>query len=245
MTIGIGLAILISTILYLIDRNHAWPQAWKIFKKLLKVAAVLFVVAAIGTGIIVALDARKEAIERHQIEATKAREQAAEDKAAKEAEAYRLAHEVDAQAATMEEERKSREQAGQTQAQARARKEEHARRISQIKISIIPDAVIIPSTGYHVPAIRALNGTPETISSITFGTRPASSPDEQPQYYKVEVHIEPGKYVLVGPNTEACEKLETSVYRCVGVNIGGGAFPGDQATSPLEKVFVKDYEGTR
>ena len=105
MTIGIGLAILISTILYLIDRNHAWPQAWKIFKKLLKVAAVLFVVAAIGTGIIVALDARKEAIERHQIEATKAREQAAEDKAAKEAEAYRLAHEVDAQAATMEEEK--------------------------------------------------------------------------------------------------------------------------------------------
>ena len=146
MTIGIGLAILISTILYLIDRNHAWPQAWKIFKKLLKVAAVLFVVAAIGTGIIVALDARKEAIERHQIEATKAREQAAEDKAAKEAEAYRLAHEVDAQAATMKRRGKAENRPVRHRLRQERGKRNTLKNLADQNIHI-PDAAIIPVLG--------------------------------------------------------------------------------------------------
>lgn len=55
MSIGIGLAILVSMILYLIDRNQKWPQTWTLTKKILRVGAVLSVIGLIGAGIVYAI----------------------------------------------------------------------------------------------------------------------------------------------------------------------------------------------
>ena len=70
---GIGLAILIAAILFLIDRNHAWPQAWHIAKRAGKVSAriaVILVVSGLVTwGIFYAWSKAKDAREHLQQEA--------------------------------------------------------------------------------------------------------------------------------------------------------------------------------
>ena len=58
----IGLAILIVAILFLIDRNHVWPQVWRGVKLTLKVGAVLLILAAIGWGGYIAWSNHKERI---------------------------------------------------------------------------------------------------------------------------------------------------------------------------------------
>jgi hypothetical protein len=52
----LGAAIIIAMILFLIDRNHVWPQTWQLTKKILKVSAGLTLLAAIAFGIWLALD---------------------------------------------------------------------------------------------------------------------------------------------------------------------------------------------
>ena len=47
---AIGLAILIVAILFLIDRNHVWPQVWRGFKRTMKGAAVVAIVVAVLWG---------------------------------------------------------------------------------------------------------------------------------------------------------------------------------------------------
>jgi hypothetical protein len=46
----IGLAILIVAILFLIDRNHVWPQVWQGFKRAMKGAAVAAIFVAVFWG---------------------------------------------------------------------------------------------------------------------------------------------------------------------------------------------------
>jgi hypothetical protein len=59
MVIGVALAILLSTILFIIDRNHAWPQTWNLSKRVLKISGRIFlVVVAVGLvtwGVFIAL----------------------------------------------------------------------------------------------------------------------------------------------------------------------------------------------
>jgi hypothetical protein len=66
----IGLAIIIAAVLFLIDRNHVWPQVWNITKRTLKVglkcAAVVFIAALVCYGIFSvwgAWNAHKEALQ--------------------------------------------------------------------------------------------------------------------------------------------------------------------------------------
>jgi hypothetical protein len=59
----IGLAIVIAAILFLIDRNHVWPQVWRGFKQTLKVVAALLVLGAICWGGYIAWSAHKQRIE--------------------------------------------------------------------------------------------------------------------------------------------------------------------------------------
>lgn len=64
MVIGVAFAILVSTILFIIDRNHAWPQTWNLSKRVFKVSGrILLVVVAAGLvawGIFIALAQRQE-----------------------------------------------------------------------------------------------------------------------------------------------------------------------------------------
>jgi hypothetical protein len=59
MVIGVALAILLSTILFIIDRNHAWPQTWNLSKSVFKISGRIFLIVVAGGlvtwGIFVAL----------------------------------------------------------------------------------------------------------------------------------------------------------------------------------------------
>jgi hypothetical protein len=59
----IALAILIAAILFIVDRNHVWPQVWRGFKKIVKVALALLVLGAIIWGGYSVWSAHKERIE--------------------------------------------------------------------------------------------------------------------------------------------------------------------------------------
>jgi hypothetical protein len=72
----IGLAILIAAVLFLIDRNHVWPQVWRGVKKTLKVVVVLAVIGGIVWGLDIARDKWIEARDaRRAAEAEKVTEQ--------------------------------------------------------------------------------------------------------------------------------------------------------------------------
>jgi Zn-dependent protease with chaperone function len=75
MTIGIGLAIIIATVLFLIDRNHAWGKVWSGSKVVFKIAVVVAAVGLIGAKIIHNADNRQ----RERAAAEYARQQAADN----------------------------------------------------------------------------------------------------------------------------------------------------------------------
>ena len=70
-------AIVLVAILFLIDRNHVWPQAWKAMKRVLKVSGKIALVLLVGCvaayGIFAIWGEWKDARKRHERDAKKAR----------------------------------------------------------------------------------------------------------------------------------------------------------------------------
>jgi hypothetical protein len=59
----IGLAIVIAAVLFLIDRNHVWPQVWRGVKQTLKVCVALLILGAIIWGGYFVWSAHKQRVE--------------------------------------------------------------------------------------------------------------------------------------------------------------------------------------
>lgn len=74
---AIGLAILIAAVLFLIDRNHVWPQVWRGVKKTLKVTAILAGIGGVIWGLDIARDKWTAAQDARKQEAAQASAQLA------------------------------------------------------------------------------------------------------------------------------------------------------------------------
>jgi hypothetical protein len=223
VSIGLGFAILLSAILFIIDRNHAWPATWRLFKRASKVVAMFLILGSLVGGIWYIHSVRVD----REAAAESARQIAAEAQAQSENLKRRQAADEETQRAANQriynQFAQEQESSKRLAAQKVAAREEHIRRISLIRVQPIW-TLNEDSHDYDPKEIQITNGTPEIITSITFGTY--MTHDEQPKYIEIEITIEPGKVAAVPYSAATCC---TSDY-----------IPGARSG---QTVFVKDYKG--
>jgi len=104
---------------------------------------------------------------------------------------------------------------------------------------------------YFLSDIQIANNTPETIQGITLAI--ARAPDEQPEYIKFSIWIEPGKYSFFSKGERqnarsadgfplgrnGCSMYEPSKVMYCGVS------PGFEDVSDNSQIRLKDYEAAK
>jgi hypothetical protein len=218
--IYLGIAIVVATILVILDRNHAFPQAWGLSRRALKVSgklAAFLVAATLVTWSIFVLLAWYQEEQR-----TRNAPLAPLTAAPPRFESGATPEQAFAENVKKDDARR-----------AAARHAEHARNISQIKLKEIR------YSGGDLRDIQIQNDTPVVIRSITLAITKA--PGEQPTYVKFWISIEPGKYSFFSKgersdgNGNGCAINQVKEIICgYGLGLQG---------SEKAQIEVKDFEG--